>query len=246
MPRFNAQLAVQGDMLYIYGGTYENGDREFTFNELWSLDLGKLDGVREVFRREIEDRNGEQSDEDEEDDEDEYESESDEDEERPETPALSEAPTLPSTVDQDEPEEEAETKPADTRPQPRPFETLREFFARTSNTWQEAVLEAMKYKRDVDHTSVKEIRKQAFDMAEQKWWDMREEIQALEDEQARLHHVLGTEAAATPARERAQEVCRCIIDDVHGAPVAKRASQNLAAAAVLLRVGLEPTTLEEK
>jgi hypothetical protein len=31
--------------------------------------------------------------------------------------------------------------------------------------------------------SVKELKKDAFDAAEQKWWDCREEIRALEDEQ---------------------------------------------------------------
>ncbi|RMZ70630.1 Kelch repeat [Pyrenophora seminiperda CCB06] len=36
-PRFNAALTVQADTLYIYGGTYEKGDREYTFDELWSL-----------------------------------------------------------------------------------------------------------------------------------------------------------------------------------------------------------------
>jgi hypothetical protein len=41
----------------------------------------------------------------------------------------------------------------------------------------------MKYQRDVEGASVKDIRKKAFDRAEQKWWDCREEIQALEDEQ---------------------------------------------------------------
>jgi hypothetical protein len=49
--------------------------------------------------------------------------------------------------------------------------------------------------------------------------------------------VLGAEAAATPARERAQDVRRCIINDIHGTPVTKRASQNLAAVAALLRAG---------
>jgi hypothetical protein len=44
----------------------------------------------------------------------------------------------------------------------------------------------------------------------------------------------------------AQAVHRYIIDDVQGTPVAKRASQNLAATAVLLQAGLEPTTPEEK
>jgi hypothetical protein len=49
-----------------------------------------------------------------------------------------------------------------------------------------------------------------------------------------------------PARERAQEVRRCIIGDVHGTLVAKWASQNLAAVIMLLWASPEPTTLEEK
>ncbi len=44
--RFNAQLAVQDDVLYIYGGTFEKGDREFTFDDLYAIDLGKMDGCR--------------------------------------------------------------------------------------------------------------------------------------------------------------------------------------------------------
>lgn len=54
-PRFNAQLAVQDDVLYIYGGTFEKGDREFTFDELYAIDLGKLDGCKEIFSRQTED-----------------------------------------------------------------------------------------------------------------------------------------------------------------------------------------------
>ena len=33
--RFNAQLAVQDDVLYIFGGTYEHVDIEFTFDEMY-------------------------------------------------------------------------------------------------------------------------------------------------------------------------------------------------------------------
>ncbi len=52
--RFNAQLTVQDDMLYIYGGTFEKEDREFTFDDLYAVDLGKMDGCREIFSREVE------------------------------------------------------------------------------------------------------------------------------------------------------------------------------------------------
>lgn len=53
--RFNAQLAVQGDILYIYGGTFEKGDREFTFDDLYAINLDKLDGCKQVFQRAVED-----------------------------------------------------------------------------------------------------------------------------------------------------------------------------------------------
>jgi hypothetical protein len=65
---------------------------------------------------------------------------------------------------------------------------------------------------------------------------------ALKDEQAKIHHALGVEAAATPVRERAQEVRWCIINDVHGTPFAKWASQNLTAIVVLLQASPEPMT----
>ncbi|KAI9671593.1 MAG: hypothetical protein M1829_004598 [Trizodia sp. TS-e1964] len=67
-PRFNAQLAVQDDVLFIFGGTYERGPREFTFDELWCIDLGKLDGIKQLYHRDVE--NWEGSDDDDEDNED--------------------------------------------------------------------------------------------------------------------------------------------------------------------------------
>lgn len=191
-PRFNAQLAVQGDVLYVYGGTFEKGDREFTFDEMHAVDLGKLDGVKEVFRRELEDWQG-SDDEDSEDDDDEDDDEEGSDDEADEsTPATSVAPSVAATEEiadkeaaevGEEPEDAAE--PSDGLPHPRPFETLREFFSRTGNQWQEVILEEMKYKHhtQIAERSVKEIRKSAFNRSEQKWWDCREQIQAMEDEQ---------------------------------------------------------------
>lgn len=44
--RFNCVMAVLDDVLYGYGGTFEKGDREFMFDEMFSIDLGRLDGVR--------------------------------------------------------------------------------------------------------------------------------------------------------------------------------------------------------
>ena len=187
-PRFNAQLTVQDDTLYMFGGTFEKGDREYTFDEMWSIDLGKLDGVKEVFKRELEDWQGSDDEESEEEDEDEGDSEDEEEDEEdtePSTAATSVAPDEASAqLEQSEIEPgEQEQAKDDKYPYPRPFESLRDFFTRSSNEWQDLVLEAMKYERDAGERSVKEIRKVAFNRAEVAWWDSREEIQALEDEQ---------------------------------------------------------------
>lgn len=195
-PRFNAQLAVQDDILYIYGGTFEKGDREFTFDELHTVDLGKLDGVKEVFRRELDDWQGsddeDSDDEDGEDGEDEDDEDSDE-ENGPSTPATSvaaESVAAPEDLAEKEAievgeEADDDVEPTDSLPHPRPFESLREFFSRTSHQWQEVILEEMRFKHhtQIEERSVKEIRKSAFNRSEQKWWDCREQIQKLEDEQ---------------------------------------------------------------
>ncbi|KAK5172728.1 Kelch repeat-containing protein 3 [Saxophila tyrrhenica] len=193
LPRHGAQLAVQDDVLYIYGGTLEKGDREFTFDEMWAIDLGKLDGVKEMFRRELEDWEGTEDgeSEDEEDEEGSSEdSEGDEDEPEPSTRGTSVAADdlmeeRPAEAENQQGDANEPETPAakDDLPHPRPFEALRDFFTRTSLEWQNIVLEKMKYERDSGDQSVKEIRKRAFSNAEQKWWDCREEIQALEDEQ---------------------------------------------------------------
>jgi N-acetylneuraminic acid mutarotase len=203
-PRFNAQLTVQGDVLYIFGGTYEKGDREYTFDELWAIDLGKLDGVKEVYRRDLEDWQGdeeEESEEEEEEDGEEDDSEEDEGSEIASTIATSDGPsTAPTSIvgdsditqkeDGDDGPEEEKSALTDSFPHPRPFESLRDFYARTSETWQTLVIDSLSKliggKDDVaaaQSKSPKEIKKKAFEQAEEKWWDCREEIRALEDEQ---------------------------------------------------------------
>ena len=190
-PRFNAQLAVQDDVLYIYGGTYEHGDREYTFDEMFAIDLGKLDGVKQIFHRDVDDWVASDdedggSDEDDEDDEDE------EDEEMTDAPTLDTASTTtaldyeaagPLPGDTQAEEEEHKAEPADSRPHPRPFESLRDFHARTSTEWQQILMEDQNAMEADSESSIKEIRKKAFNLAEIKWWDCREEIMALEDEQ---------------------------------------------------------------
>ncbi len=196
-PRFNAQLAVQDDVLFIYGGTFEKGDREYTFDEMYAIDLGKLDGVKEIFRHEpdnwegSDDEDSEDEDDDEDDEDDEDEEEEELQKERPtseskrkkkaaaDEPAV-EAPAEAAVED----EEEGEASVDDNLPHPRPFESRREFFVRTTNEWQELLMTSLRWQGiQPESLSVKEIKTKAFGMSEEKWWDCREEITALEDEQ---------------------------------------------------------------
>ncbi|KAL5116790.1 Kelch repeat-containing protein 3 [Pleosporales sp. CAS-2024a] len=201
-PRFNAALTVQGDNLYLYGGTYEKGDREFTFDDMWCLNLHHLDGVVQLFKRDLQDWQG--SDNDDDDDEADSDDEQDEDEDDHDAqldsqaedphPPSSTAPTttdspgdlVPPTNNQvDEGPEEEISALTDTLPHPRPFESLREFYARTSEAWQNVVIDrlALRGQTASETTSPKEIKTLAFGRAEEKWWDCREEIRTLEDEQ---------------------------------------------------------------
>lgn len=194
-PRFNAQLAVQDDVLYIYGGTFEKGDREFTFDDMYAIDLGKMDGVKEIFSREPENWLGSED----EDSEDEGESEEDEEDEEGEEEAESElankvqkddresvdTASTDSSVFDDTPDDSTVAESVDDcLPHPRPFESRREFFQRTGNEWQELLMTSLRWKGiPPESLTVKEIKTKAFEMSEEKWWDCREEITALEDEQ---------------------------------------------------------------
>lgn len=203
LPRFNAQLAVQNDVLYIYGGTMEKGDREFTFDELHAVDLGKLDGIKEIFRREPENWVGEEESDDSDDEEDLSDEAADEEDlegdvtmsdakstlhtgsKRKASIAPNEdTPSMDSSTTFDDTPDDANINVEDSLPHPRPFETRREFFQRTGNEWQEALMTSLRWKGIQPETlSVKEIKTKAFEMSEEKWWECREEITALEDEQ---------------------------------------------------------------
>ncbi|KAK3185344.1 Kelch repeat-containing protein 3 [Lecanicillium sp. MT-2017a] len=201
--RFNAQLAVQNDVLYIYGGTFEKADREFTFDDLYAIDLDKLDGCKEIFNRPVEDW-VESEDEDDDDDDDEDEEEEDEEEEEEEeegeepsqqlyTPskrkkkddtASETSEAAPSVTSEEDETDTTATTVDDGLPHPRPFESRREFFVRTSAEWQEILMTSLRWKNIQPETlSIKEIKTKAFELSEEKWWDCREEITALEEEQ---------------------------------------------------------------
>jgi hypothetical protein len=180
---------------------------------MYAIDLGKLDGVKQIFHREpdnwlgSDDEDSEEEDGSDEDDEGEDEDEEDEEgdvkmsDEKPlhtestrkskrkdKVVALGDEASgmasMPSTFDDTPDDATSITSPDDSFPHPRPFESRRDFFQRTGNEWQEALMASLRWKGMQPETlSVKEIKTRAFEMSEEKWWDCREEITALEDEQ---------------------------------------------------------------
>ncbi|KXH67099.1 hypothetical protein CSAL01_01376 [Colletotrichum salicis] len=175
--RFNAQLAVQDDVLYIYGGTFEAKDREFTFDDLPVEDWIKKQGDEASVA-------GSET-----------------------TNATSSTVATSATEDDDT---EATETVDDGLPHPRPFETRRDFFVRTTNEWQEILMTNLRWKNIQPETlAIKEIKAKAFELSEEKWWDCREEITALEEEQeaAGISEVVslaerGDASAAGGARRR--------------------------------------------
>ncbi|XP_076286943.1 kelch domain-containing protein 4 [Lasioglossum baleicum] len=77
-PRINPGLAIKQNVLYMYGGMVEDGDRQYTLNDFYSLDCRKLDEWRTIIKDDLssqtwfdssssssEDENSDTSDEDE-------------------------------------------------------------------------------------------------------------------------------------------------------------------------------------
>jgi len=168
--RFNAALAVgMDDKLYIYGGTFEqSGKGEVTLDDFHVIDLGKLDGVRQLWNRTIIDE--EESDEEEEDEDEEMSDEESVPAEEPATEAMDiDTPVAPVELP-NEPVEETKSSFNPSYPQPLPFESLKAYYDRTAKDWIAVVPDKSKASR-----------REAFAKAEGYWWECREEIREMEE-----------------------------------------------------------------
>lgn len=171
--RFNASTAVVDDTLFIFGGIWELGERDFSIDSLYSVDLSKLDGLKIYWEdlKEIE-RATEDDDEDFDDEEEDEEDEEDDEEEPHDQKLVAE--------EEDEEEEEIEDEPEipDERPwlpHPKAFENLRAFYIRTGAQFLEW---AISNKRDARG---KHLKKHAFDLCQDRWWERREQVRIEED-----------------------------------------------------------------
>ncbi|KAG2184340.1 hypothetical protein INT44_009355 [Umbelopsis vinacea] len=146
--RYNAMTCVQKGILYIYGGILEIEDKEFTLDDFWSInkDETKADVVME-----------------------EEEAVPDVIEEEDEqTKAMNK---LNQLLEQD-----AKAKEEDALGTPNLGESLRDFYARTSEFWARKAFE----EDEEGMARGKALRRDAFSMAEQRYQDYQPILQEIE------------------------------------------------------------------
>lgn len=173
-PRFNAATAVADDTLFIFGGVWELGERDYTIDSMYAVDLAKLDGLKIYWENLKEVENAVKEEEEDEDDEfDDDEDDNDDEEE-------SQDHKLVAEEEEEEEEEILEEEPEipDPRPwlpHPKAFETLRAFYVRTGADFLEW---AISNNRDARG---KHLKKKSFDLCQDRWWERREQIRIEED-----------------------------------------------------------------
>ncbi|KAM3751901.1 hypothetical protein ACB098_04G146700 [Castanea mollissima] len=221
--RINSCMVVGRDTLYIYGGMMEVKDQEITLDDLYSLNLSKLDEWKCIIpASESEWVEAEDEDDDEDEDEDEDDSEDDdEDGNSDETTdddvddveakndgslQMGDAVALikgqGKTLRRKEKRARIEQIRAslglsDSQRTPVPGESLRDFYKRTNMYWQMAAHE------HTQHTG-KELRKDGFDLAESRYKELKpilDELAILEAEQKAEE----AEGAETSSRKRGKK-----------------------------------------
>ncbi|CAL5209873.1 unnamed protein product [Lathyrus oleraceus] len=201
--RINSCMAVGRDTLYVYGGMMEIKDQEITLDDLYSLNLSKLDEWKCIIPASesewMEVSEGDDDDEDDDDDDDESNSDGtseenedddddDEDEVQNTSVQVGDAVALIKggvknlrrkdrrlRIEQIR----ASLGLSDSQRTPLAGESLRDFYKRTNLYWQMAAHE------HTQHTG-KELRKDGFDLAESRYRELKpilDELALLEAEQ---------------------------------------------------------------
>ncbi|XP_069757940.1 kelch domain-containing protein 4 isoform X2 [Narcine bancroftii] len=111
-PRSSAMAAIKLGVLYIYGGMFEVGDRQFTLNDLYCIDLHKMDEWKVLI--ETNPKTQEWLDEEESEGEEECEG---------------------AAGGEDEEEDEASSEEGDDHPAVQPPESYTEYLSRTEAYW---------------------------------------------------------------------------------------------------------------
>ncbi|CAB4310986.1 unnamed protein product [Prunus armeniaca] len=200
--RINSCMVVGRDTLYVYGGMMEVKDQEITLDDLYSLNLSKLDewkciipasGSEWVEVSEDEDEDGDEDDDSEDEcneDSNSDETDDDNDEEGGKDGSLQMGDAVALIKGEGRALRRKEKRArieqiraslglSDSQRTPTPGESLREFYKRTNMYWQMAAHE------HTQHTG-KELRKDGFDLAEARYRELKpilDELAILEAEQ---------------------------------------------------------------
>jgi len=183
-PRIGAGMVTMGNKLFVFGGTCEDGDKQITFDDLWCLDLNKMDGWTQIFSGTWKNVAWKGIDEEDDSEDDCIEGESedgttddddseDSDDENTNINPKELAKKLQRLRDTLGLEDESKT--------PLPREVLRDFFRRTNDLWMREFL-----KDQVERLSGKEIRRGGFQLARARFdalWPTLQELDAIEEEQ---------------------------------------------------------------
>ncbi|XP_057799521.1 uncharacterized protein LOC131015236 [Salvia miltiorrhiza] len=193
--RINSCMVVGKDTLYLYGGMMEVKDQEITLDDLYALNLSKLDEWKciipasesewiEVSDEEDEDEEGDDSENEDSGSEDDSEKSDDADGDVEMGDAVAiikgEGKTLRRKEKKGRIEQIRVTLGlSDSQRTPTPGESLKDFYKRTNMYWQMAAYE------HTQHTG-KELRKDGFDLAKARYKELKpilDELAILEAEQ---------------------------------------------------------------
>jgi Domain of unknown function (DUF4110)/Galactose oxidase, central domain len=179
--RFNACVAVQRNTLYIAGGVVEHRDKDVTLDDMWSVDLNKLDEFRLV--KPLSDQIEWVESENEDDEDDDYDEEADGQEEEYDEGDDEESSVEKNLLRRNQRRARLQERVAETEDamMPRVFETLKDYHERTKAHWIGEVHEAL-------GESGKGLRRVAFEWAYKRYWELKptlRELEELEEELAR-------------------------------------------------------------
>ncbi|KIM21328.1 hypothetical protein M408DRAFT_333526 [Serendipita vermifera MAFF 305830] len=200
--RYNAMLAVLRNTLYIYGGIYERGAKEYTLDDFYSLQLDKLDKVVCLKESGIVPEEGANDSSDEEDDGDDdsdsssenEDAEMEHEEDQAEEPII-QPEEVENPVKVDTPSEirlkaqallqqanvvpssatSGEPSNSDAHITPLPGETLSTFYARTKDHWASKA----RHEGGSDNRG-KLLRRDGFTMAQERWEEYKPVLEEVE------------------------------------------------------------------
>ncbi|TPX42015.1 hypothetical protein SeMB42_g05316 [Synchytrium endobioticum] len=182
-PRFSTMLAVAQNRMYLFGGIYEIGDKEFTLNDLWSINLDKLDGWECIMTDDTAQSawKGDDNDDDDDDDDDQGDSESsEEDQESDHDESKKELLETHNTSQEVFPltPQELEQRAEQEENDPKPEEPLGKYWERTTLYWQKLVHEEGRLHGPLG----KALRRDAFEVARERFNDMQPQLVVLKQQ----------------------------------------------------------------